>query len=384
MHKGNLVFKLDAYLLVLMYSIWLFSPQSNKYLQYSPLIILLLYFLLKRLFTNIRSQIKTGFIWSIIILLVWVYGVMQGLFRENDNVFRNNVGMIFFCASFALLKFKLDIDKVINVFLLVVIANIINYILRFDLSLSALTIAERGAYTYGGIMPMVLFPFLLMQGLFNFPDSISKMKRLFYIIILLSAVTVSIISVLSKGVILATGFFMFLVLLRAPSSRMRIFVAVCILFLFSIEFVDYDISIFGAEDKGNKTRYKIISLMKQDFTFFGRGWGARFTADFLKYRNGTGYSTELSYLNLIDKIGVFAGVLYSYYIFSLKKVIQFLFSSNSDEIKIGLLGLGAMTNLFVALGNPSLFAPIWVFTHVLIISLHNRSRNYKSDFNLDS
>ena len=111
----------------------------------------------------------------------------------------------------------------------------------------------------------------------------------------------------------------------------------------------------------------------KELTFFGKGWGAVYEIPFLRFRNDSGYSSELSYLNLIHKIGFFAIIYFKFYLWTFYQIFKTKISNNLDQINTSLFSLGLITYLFLSLGNPILFAPAFVFMHVLSLHILNKS-----------
>jgi len=107
-------------------------------------------------------------------------------------------------------------------------------------------------------------------------------------------------------------------------------------------------------------------------SFLGKGWGAKYISNDLD-RDELGYSIELSYFNLIHKIGVFSIVFFIFYFFIFLKIFKLLNSDITELKETGLLGLGLTCYLFISIGNPSLFAPIFVFLNCILLILINKS-----------
>ena len=119
-------------------------------------------------------------------------------------------------------------------------------------------------------------------------------------------------------------------------------------------------------------RYDMLAATWDELTMLGKGWGAKFQASVLAKRDISGYSSELSYQNLIHKIGLVALLFFAFYGWLFVWIIK-LVNNKKDAIRgTGLISLGMVTYLFTAIGNPTLFAPAYVFMTVIVLHLINK------------
>ena len=105
--RGLLFDKLTLYLV---FFIFLFSSGENKVVTYSPLVILLLYWVVNKLAFRERVRFYSAkFRWfPMILLLAWVYGVLLGFLGGNNNVLVNNAGILLFITYYFIESNKLN------------------------------------------------------------------------------------------------------------------------------------------------------------------------------------------------------------------------------------------------------------------------------------
>ena len=253
------------------------------------------------------------------------------------------------------------------------------YLYNFDGTILFNLLSRQGGFALASLFPVVMIPYLFFYIFFSKVKSDIIKNRIVSIIIFLLFSFVAVFLVFSKGVLLSLIISIIFLFFTHYYNRkfsnfswLLLFITVGLFYL-NFYYSDNVITIFGSQEKSNELRYYLISDIINELTFFGHGWGAVYDIPFLKYRNGLGYSSELSYLNLIHKIGVFSFIYFYFYIWSFYHVIKCLKSNNFKKINIALVSLGLLTYLFLSLGNPTLFAPIFVFMHVLSIHLLNKS-----------
>src|SRR5690606_12706420 len=118
-------------------------------------------------------------------------------------------------------------------------------------------------------------------------------------------------------------------------------------------------AMFSTNDEANIDRYEQLYFLLNDLTFWGKGSGAVISG----YSRNVDkpYGFELSYLNLVHKVGVMAiFVILAYASLIIRSFSQIAANYNT---KYAIAALGAMTYLFIAIGNPLLFAPQSVLLH---------------------
>ena len=132
---------------------------------------------------------------------------------------------------------------------------------------------------------------------------------------------------------------------------------------------------FSSEAIGNNLRLEQATYLKNEFSFFGSGFGVPLKSGYL--RDEFGFAFELSYYNFIHKIGVFSFFVFFVYlyliVFSIKLFLKF------GPRFTTILAISSLSFLLAASGNPLLFSSInMIILTILIVqfkqTLHN---NYK-------
>ena len=383
----------DKLIFYVVYAIWLLSDQGNKFIIYSPLLILFMYYIFNKLIgrKNENYYNKLFKYFPFLLLITWFYGVFVGILNGNDNVFVNNAGILFFASYYFIADNNLSVNQLKKIILNLAIASSIYYL--FNLSsdiLSQLQITNLGirlgGYTFPGIFAATLLPILFHNILFKRKNIIIIKNIYINYILLILVVLVSVILVASKGIylsVLVTLSILFYYSFRQIKFTFWIFIfIITLLSSLVVNEIDFDkLVIFSSKDVSNVARYNMLDAMWNELTFLGYGWGAKFQSIVLSSRDISGYSSELSYLNLIHKIGLFSSIFFLFYGWLLVNIIRLVKSKKNDIIGTGLISLGMVTYLFTSIGNPSLFSPPFVFMTAMVLHLINKqlilSRNEK-------
>ena len=125
-------------------------------------------------------------------------------------------------------------------------------------------------------------------------------------------------------------------------------------------------AIFDETALGNQIRYEQFRQLVSDWRFFGRGLGAPISSGYARPGEFK-YGFELSYINLIHKLGVVALAYFGFILYSIYKVA---FSSISPQEKY--VAFSCLCYLVPSLGNPILFAAQLVLLHVLALHVATR------------
>ena len=377
----------DKGIFYLVFSIWLFLDQDSKFLTYSPLLILFLYYIINKKIkrkNNVYFDKKFKY-FPLLLLITWIYGVFVGLLNGNDNVFVNNAGILFFLSYYLIGNNNLNTSQLIKIIVYLTIASAIYYLYNLQSGLlSQIQITSfglrLGGYSINGIFITSLIPILLFNIFFSKKKLIIKNNFINYFL-LLTLLLIAVILVSSKGIylsIVVTLIILFFFKLR--QAKLLLFIPLITLII-SLNIDLEKLTIFSTSDTSNLSRFAMADAMWSEFTFFGKGWGAKFQAFVLKSRDISGYSSELSYMNLIHKIGLFSSTFFFFYGWLLILILKLVKSKENDTIGTGLISLGMVTYLFTSIGNPSLFSPIFVFMTVMVLHLINKqlilSRNEK-------
>lgn len=324
------------------------------------------------------------FIW-LGIVISWGYGVVLGLLNQvpAEFVFRNFFGLLIYIIC-PVLFFLLPKRK--DLIVTVILAGFVQVIYGVQAFLSifkdpSLFIVQnslsdsRSFYSTGLVIIFPLFAtslahFMLPRKLFfNDYDSaiIDSTKKIYFLMIVAFAL---IVPAMSKGFILAV--FMLIVYLILISifylfktgtiTKVSIFALILLSSLFAYLFFNYfDLIVysFSSDEISNAKRSEQYNYLISDLSLAGHGLGAPLSSGFS--RDASGYGMELTYLNIIHKLGVFSVFLFSSYLLTIFvatiRIVRGIYVFESVFV------LGSMGYLVVGAGNPILLSTVGVTLH---------------------
>ena len=337
-------------------------------------------------FSLLDKYLSSTLIWLwILIISSWIIGVIVGLVNGVDSalVFRNFFGMVIYIIfpvmlivspSLRSLIIMIYLSGMVQMFygLEKIYGLIINpESLYIELSISEL----RSLYSTGFI---VIFPLFMVGAAYQFfpkryfPNDHGQMvtrlsKSLFFTLLTLIAL---IVPAMSKGYILATGILFFSVVFFSISYSLksgRIHKKIMILFVFFVvllyqipsSFYENIIYSFSSQEVSNAARNEQFGYLASEFTILGNGLGSSLKSGYM--RDGTGYGFELTYVNIVHKLGVFSIFLFLSYIITITvasiRIVRRVYVFESFFV------LGLMGYLVVGAGNPLLLSPSAVVLH---------------------
>jgi hypothetical protein len=182
------------------------------------------------------------------------------------------------------------------------------------------------------------------------------------------------IPAMSKGFIFATALLMVAMLLVSAHYALRFggtwrpifWSAVLVVVVFVLlppevrSLIGYS---FSGEEGGNAIRSAQFDYLTSEFTFFGNGLGATLRSGY--QRDDTGYGFELTYLNLIHKLGIWSAFLFGAYSLTLFLAIVRLW--RGVQVIPAAFVVGSMGFLVVGAANPLLLSPTAVTLHSVAI-----------------
>jgi len=131
-------------------------------------------------------------------------------------------------------------------------------------------------------------------------------------------------------------------------------------------FFDFDVD-------GNKIRLEQAGYLKNEFTFLGAGFVVPLKSGYM--RDYYGFAFELSYYNIIHKIGIFSIFIFSIYIYLFFFSIKYFLRFGPNFISI--FAISSLTYLISASGNPILFSSLnmVILTIILVQFKHILKKN---------
>lgn len=328
------------------------------------------------------------------IFLSWLYGLVLGSFNgvESGNILRNFFGMSIYLFYYFLLLTRPSRRSIFNVIVAAAVFNIVYaliYFVRywflggmaaqdidFDGGLSAIF---RSYYSIG---VLILGPVLAVCIVSMFERSIipvcRNLNRVILFFVSLFCVFIMVGTTASKGFALSVVFLVFFLssafLCRSIFTKKQyvfgwaisiLAVLFCAFIVTSTpvgEQIKYSLS---SQESSNSVRNEQRERLSDEFSFFGSGLGARLDSGY--QRDDRGYGFELTYENIIHKLGVVSIIPFSAFIFTLIWVWMNLFVGK-DMLFSSISG-GLLIYLIPSYGNPMLFSPFCVVMHCLALYL---------------
>lgn len=371
--------------------------------EYSYLALLVVFFsaiffskLQKSKLKSISSKILYGL--PFLIFISWMYGVVVGLINNVpiSHVFSNFFGLSVYLIFYALSGIGFDNKSIYKIIL-----NAALVVLLYDGWLLAAGFIEGGVFSIIAESisdyrvkydPAVLYfsPFILSFMIFVFGPSRLRISNMAFPFEIKNALLVMLFSVIfilltmSKGIILVYVGFLLVSLIFAFSNLIFNFKATkafLLLILFLVVFVVkyFDILIFvvnsfGKFEDSNAVRDLQFSYIFDEISFVGAGLGAPLRSGYYRSEDAP-YGFELTYLNLMHKLGFMSGVLFFSYVLVIFQALRNIIYRHEFWMSVFVLGL--MSYLVVGYGNPILIAPNFVLIHVLsmIILINCSNKN---------
>ena len=326
----------------------------------------------------------------LLVVLSWCYGVALGFWRMNDSgsVIRNFFGLILYSFTPLFLGLRMKTRQLVN---LLVFGGLVQsawgvyaVIISGGLSrnLDSGSISDfRSIYSTGFICIFPLFALLLALNLYpdvgqsgSVPRYLNRWGRnpvaLFFVGLMLIVPSMSkgfILSAVLLTAILSSAAFMRVILtgkarLAAISTWLSGLVVVVVFLAVSLPML---IDSFSSREPSNQVRQEQAKILSVEFEWIGNGLGARLKSGYA--RDDAGYGFELTYLNLIHKLGLMAIPLFALYGGTVLFATILLF--RAATCIEGAAALGAMGYLVVGAGNPLLLSVVAVSLHLIALTL---------------
>lgn len=366
--------------------IWLAFPiYSSTFMQYISLLACGIAISLFHKITRIRLASTVDII-PAVFLFVWMLGVINGLLRDNgiSNVLNNFVGMPFYLLYYLITAQKKLTAEIVS--RIVIFASIIASVEN----LVAFHLYRSGHSVFWPISNIRFNPetcSIVMSGICVLPLTLvawslwcimhKSGRHRIWAIFLLGLSTISCLYTTDSGgarvAFIAVAFFVIALSPCTNRDNAWYWIASVSFLLLVIAFgLSYELrtgavsSIFSSTTSGNSKRMYQFTMVGNRIKWFGNGLGALFDA-YLSEQSNT-YGIEVSYLNLVDKFGVLSLPLFWSYAYTIvKEAISIIKIKELQEY--GVIAIGLLAYLFVALGNPVLFSPYNVTLHILSLFL---------------
>lgn len=327
----------------------------------------------------------------LLMVVSWLYGAIVGMLSGVDLslVFRNFFGMTLYCLYPVLAFWFRDRRKVLRFIWYCALASATLLTIGIVNSLYDINLGEGGSFDrtlafeeiglhsfrlhYASNSFFLLAGLLLVatrsredSGLSRISSPIAWLLIAWFLGLYLSS--------LSKGFLLALFMLVAACMLTRKSGLMWIAILAAplgVVLFMSVDWQSWSALLFGDEFSGRSARSEQYDYLMSDLTPFGHGLGAALSNSPYS-RDTLGYGFELTYLNLIHKFGVFSLVIFGALAYTVVAAFALLASRSPKRRLTGAIGLTLMLYLVVSVGNPILFSPIGVVSHMLVILLMKR------------
>lgn len=330
-----------------------------------------------------------------ILILIWIFGIWMGLFRRNpvQYIIRNFAGTVCYFFYY-ILAFRKPIKKEILIECLYV-ASVLGTLftgIAFLLKQYRMDIWPFHNVTYSifsnSLMVSVEALSFVLEAVCIwriFGVKATWKKKVKDVMLLLVASYVLLFTNgmggFKLGYLAVFGMVIFFSVFYNPRYSkgqkvfgILLFVAVAVLVLV-LDITGRNVigQIFSLKDAGNSKRFLQIQLVLDRFKFWGNGLGSILEYDFAG-RHFCGYSVEVSYLNIIDKYGVFSVLVLAVFGYTFLRAFMGL-RKWDDNSELYIVSIGACGYMFVAIGNPVLFSAYNVILHSMILYLLTYGKN---------
>jgi hypothetical protein len=371
--------------IIFLFGLILFSGFFEWYLPYIFLAFLsltsLFFILINRTIRIYRLNFVDYlfFIWPFLIFLTWCYGVFRGFYNGNsiDYIFSNFAGLSLYPFFYIFFIYNINFYAFYSLLYYLGLSFSVYSIFLFFNTFFSAGISYSEGFSHGRVLMSSCITYIAPFICLLIVRFISKEKIIYfkflnkhYFLSFLFFSFALLVPAASKGYALGYVFFIFVFTifsLKYIQKRGMIFyifvLFLCILNVLAYIHYDFFYQSFTFENVSNQVRVIQVSHILKDINFWGNGLGATL-ANFFS-RDSTGYGFELTYLNIIHKLGIFSIPLFLSYLITLLYSFKFLFKHSRQEH--GALLLGSMFYLIPGIGNPILLAPSLVFLHCAVL-----------------
>lgn len=331
------------------------------------------------------------------VIFSWGYGFLIGVINDNELNFiiRNFSGLLLYIFYFVFIRLNPSINGLYFAVFFTFILQFLYLLLNFEIanllnfpSQDAGSISDyRLNYSVGYIFAFPIFSLCVYNFFFNEElKGFSKAaeKTLQSKIVFLGVCFLLFLATMSKGFILAGFliasyiFYYWLCFTQEKKIRkFKILVFLCLIIIgflyFKYDYVYLLISSFGLNESGNSIRNEQAFYLIREIDFFGNGLGSTLHSGYK--RDDDGYGFELTYLNIIHKLGVLAVPLFVLYIYTWFCIFKSI--SNKNTRGVGIFSLGCISYQVVGVGNPILLSPLCVALHIVSMYLMTIKRGIR-------
>lgn len=358
------------------------SDEKSYIVVFAYMIIMLFYIAYKKCVLIIRYP----FVITLLIIAVWAYGFILGIINDNNmsHIIRNFVGMTVYLLLIPLLNCGFSNKQFMNIIiffsyyalLVTFFTGLLGFIYNVEfLSEIPFLNAFVGGGGTGGFIQYFCRELIHVCFAYNFYLMLYRSGRRFipFMIVMLALFEFVCLNDSGGDLLAIATLVISIVVVNSLEMKMNLSVLATILFiifgtlLFNVYMGQGFLSIlFSDQDGGNIRRLVELNYFLNNMTIEGWGLGKELGVAGAGEYN---YGTELIYLNLFHKFGVFALVIIGCYVSTLVKAFYYMKKNRTAESTVPL---ALMAYLLPSLANPMLFSTLSVTSHLLSMIIFSR------------
>jgi ABC-type multidrug transport system fused ATPase/permease subunit len=308
----------------------------------------------------------------------WAYGICIGIFNvdHTSHVFRNYLGLSLYAAYPIIVYYWKNSDAIENSLVKISILTSIALSLYCAFQAVEIAMSDGGWYSRVNLINEIGMTalrlhysaniFLILAGAYILICNNTRQPLLIMLLIFIYLLS------FSKPAIVILGIFIALLIYLKKVKPLSILFLLLPLIIFSFYTITFDqISNFfyGIQFEEGNLRSEQADYLVGDWSLFGHGLGSALSnSDYVRDSVLT-YNFELTYHNLIHKLGIFSLLIFIGYLITILYGLMLLLKKDYHSKKIGGLVIILMSYVIVGYGNPVVFNPICVMEHLLTLAL---------------
>lgn len=318
------------------------------------------------------------FLLPFFVFLSWCYGLFLGIYNGNNisYVFSNFAGLSLYLMFYFFWAFSYEVKFFYRVLLACAVIcslwGLVNWALFVGAQPQAEGFSGGRVYISATLLYGVTFCSVYLFSRF-FPGDqnrllYSEANKIGFFLVAFFLVAL-ILPARSKGFLLSVFLIVslcmfFLTIDVALRGRFKVvallpFSCAAIAGFFLLYYYDYFYQSFSLDNVSNRIRSEQFEYLKAEIKFMGSGLGAVLESGYA--RDDTGYGFELTYVNIVHKLGVFSFILFLSYAVTALYALRFIFN---PKLRIyGGFIIGLISFLVPGAGNPMLLSPAMVLLH---------------------
>lgn len=324
-----------------------------------------------------NTYIPSDFI-PLLFIFSWTYGICVGIFNVDNigHVFRNYLGLSLYAVYPAIIYYWKNSDAIENSLVKISILTSIALLLFCIFQSVEIAISDGGWSSRIGLIKEIGMTalrlhysaniFLILAGAYILICNNSRRPLLIMLLIFIYLLSFSKPAIVILGI-----FFTLLIYLKKIKPLSILFLLLPLIFFgsYTVNLDQISNFFYGIQFEEGNLRSEQADYLIGDWSLFGRGLGSALSnSDYVRDTVLT-YNFELTYHNLIHKLGIFSLLIFTGYLITIFYGLILLLKKDNDSKEVGGLVIILMSYIIVGYGNPVVFNPICVMEHLLTLAL---------------